>query len=344
MKISLRELAKLLDGQVVGDGDLEITGVAGIKEARCGDITFLANPRYETYIRSTKASAVIVDCNHRSVDKPLIENSNPYYAFLKAVKIFHGERNDVTKGIHSTCVLGKRVQLGADVSLGPYVVVRDDVVIGDNAVVKAGSYIGARCRLGREVLIYPNVTVREDCILGARVIVHSGTVIGSDGFGYAKDGDAYHKIPQVGNVAIEDDVEIGSNVAIDRATIGTTLIKKGVKIDNLVQIAHNVQIGENSVIIAQVGISGSTDIGSNVVLAGQAGLLGHIKIGDNARVGSQAGVTKSVPANTSVSGYPAQPHSLSKRLHASLQRLPDLIKRVRSLEKKIGAMEEESGK
>jgi UDP-3-O-[3-hydroxymyristoyl] glucosamine N-acyltransferase len=344
MKISLRELAKLLDGEVVGDGDVEITGVAGIKEARSGDITFLANPRYETYIRTTMASAVIVDRNHRSVDKPLIENSNPYYAFLKAVKIFHGERNNAVHGIHSTCVLGERVQLGAGVSMGPYVVVGDDVMIGDGVVIMAGSYVGARCRLGPEVLIYPNVTVREDSILGARVIVHSGTVIGSDGFGYAKDGDTYHKIPQVGNVVIEDDVEVGSNVTIDRATIGTTLIKRGVKIDNLVQIAHNVQIGENSIVIAQVGISGSTEIGTNVVLAGQAGLVGHIKIGDNARVGSQAGVTKSVPANTSVSGYPAQPHSLSKRLHASLQRLPDLLKRVRSLEKKVEAMEEEGGK
>jgi UDP-3-O-[3-hydroxymyristoyl] glucosamine N-acyltransferase len=344
MKISLRELAKLLDGEVVGDGDVEITGVAGIKEARTGDITFLANPRYETYIRSTKASAVIVDRDHLSVDKPLIENSNPYYAFLKAVKIFHGERNDLPTGIHSTAVLGKRVKLGTGVSLGPHVVVRDDATLGNGAVVKAGSYIGARCRLGPEVIIYPNVTLREDSVLGARVIVHSGTVIGSDGFGYAKDGDAYHKIPQVGNVVIEDDVEIGSNVTIDRATIGTTLIKKGVKIDNLVQIAHNVQIGENSIVIAQVGISGSAEIGSNVVLAGQAGLVGHIKIGDNARVGSQAGVTKSVPADTSVSGYPAQPHSFSKRLHASLQRLPDLLKRVRGLEKKIEAMEEEGKK
>jgi len=344
MEISLRELAKLLDGKVVGDGDVLITGVAGIKEARPGDITFLANPRYETYTRTTKASAVIVDQNHGSVDKPLIQNSNPYYAFLKAVKVFHGEQEDVLSGIHETAVIGERVKLGENVSLGPYTVIRDGVEIGDGCVVKAGSYIGSRSRLGRQVLIYPNVTVREDSILGDRVIIHSGTVVGSDGFGYAKDGGAYHKIPQVGNVVIEDDVEIGSNVAIDRATIGTTLIKKGVKIDNLVQIAHNVRIGENSIIIAQVGISGSTEIGSDVVLAGQAGLVGHIKIGDNARVGSQAGVTKSVPANTSVSGYPAQPHSLSKRLHASLQRLPDLIKRVRNLEKKLEELGEKSGK
>jgi UDP-3-O-[3-hydroxymyristoyl] glucosamine N-acyltransferase len=344
MKISLRELADIVDGELVGDGDVEITGVAGIKEARQGDITFLADSKYEAWLETTQASAVIMEKNSVSLDKPIIKNSNPYYAFLKVVKIFHGSRSDAEEGIHSSCLIGEGVSLGKGVSLGPNVVVEDRATIGDGVVIMAGSYIGAGTRLGSDVLIYPNVTIRENIVIGDRVIVHSGTVIGSDGFGYAKDGDEYHKIPHMGNVVIEEDVEIGANAAIDRATTGTTLIKKGVKIDNLVHIAHNVTIDENSIALAQVGIAGSTEIGKNVILAGQAGLVAHIKIGDNARVGSQGGVTKSVPANTSVSGYPAAPHAWAKRLNASLQRLPELLKRVKELERRIEELDKENGR
>lgn len=344
MKISLRELAELVGGELVGDGDVEITGVAGIKEARKGDVTFLANPKYQAWLETTEASAVILEAHNGSINKPVIRNDNPYYAFLKAVKMFYGNSTNAEHGIHPTAVVGEGVTLGDGVSLGPYVVVGHHASIGNGTVVMAGAYIGNESKLGADVLIYPNVTVREKNVLGDRVIVHSGTVIGSDGFGYAKDGDKYHKIPHVGNVVIEDDVEIGANAAVDRATTGTTLIKKGVKLDNLVHIAHNVTIDENSIALAQVGIAGSTEIGKNVILAGQAGLVAHIKIGDNARVGSQAGVTKSVPADASVSGYPAAPHAGAKRLHASLQRLPELLKRVKSLEKRIEELEKENGK
>ncbi len=344
MKIALKELAKLLDGKVIGDGDVEITGVAGIKEARPGDITFLANPRYEEWLRTSKASAVIMEHNNGGVEIPVVETDNPYYCFLKAVKVFHGSHFEIPEGVHPTCIIGKDVKMGEGVRLGPNVVVDDGVEIGDGTAVMAGSYVGPMSVLGQEVLIYPNVTIREETRLGNHVIVHSGTVIGSDGFGYAKNGDEYHKIPHVGNVVIEDDVEIGANCCIDRATTGTTLIKKGVKLDNLVHIAHNVVINENSIALAQVGIAGSTEIGRNVILAGQAGLVAHIKIGDNARVGSQAGVTKSVPADTSVSGYPAAEHSHAKRLHGSLQRLPELIRRVREMEKKVEELEKEGGK
>jgi UDP-3-O-[3-hydroxymyristoyl] glucosamine N-acyltransferase len=344
MKIALKELAKLLDGKVIGDGKVEITGVAGIKEARPGDITFLANPRYEAWLRTSRASAVIMEHNNGGVDMPVVESDNPYYAFLKAVKVFHGSRFEIPEGVHPTCVVGKNVKMGAGVRLGPNVVIDDDVEIGDGTAVMAGAYVGAKAVLGEEVLIYPNVTIREETRLGNRVIIHSGTVIGSDGFGYAKNGDEYHKIPHVGNVVIEEDVEIGANCCVDRATTGTTLIKKGVKLDNLVHIAHNVVINENSIALAQVGIAGSTEIGRNVILAGQAGLVAHIKIGDNARIGSQAGVTKSVPADTSVSGYPAADHAHAKRLHASLQRLPDLIKRFREMENRIEELEKERAK
>jgi len=335
MKITVRELAKLLDGEVIGDGDVEITGVAGIKEAKPGDVTFLADRKYEPWLKTTKASAVIANGETSASDKPVIQNGNPYYAFLKAVRLFHGDRLKVEPGVHPSCVLGKDVELGRDVSLGPNVVLEDEVKIGDGTAVMAGCFLGARTVLGDGTFVYPNVTIREDTVIGNRVIVHSGTVIGSDGFGYARDGDTYHKIPHVGHVVIEDEVEIGANVAIDRATTGVTLIKKGVKLDNLVHIAHNVVIDENTIVLAQVGIAGSTEVGKNVILAGQAGLVAHIKIGDNARVGSQAGVTKSVPPDTSVSGYPAAPHAHAKRLHASLQRLPDLIRRVKELERRL---------
>lgn len=339
----LDKLAKVLNGAVVGDGSVEITGVAGIKEAGEGDITFLVNPKYESYVATTKASAVIVANDHKKIAKPMIQIENPYLAFLKAVRIFKADTQRVEPGIHSTAVVGRNVKLGERISIGPFVVIDDDAELGDDVVVLALSYIGSRSRLGRGSFVYPNVTVREDIVVGERVIIHSGAVIGSDGFGFARDGEAYQKIPQVGNVEIGDDVEIGANVTIDRATTGTTSIGRGTKIDNLVQIAHNVVIGENCIIVAQVGISGSTEVGKNVTLAGQVGIVGHIKIGDKAMVGSQAGVTKSVAAGARVSGYPAAPHEIAKRLHASLKRLPQLIKQFKELEKRVSDLEKERG-
>lgn len=337
----LDKLAKILNGVVVGDGSVQITGVAGIKEAREGDITFLVNPKYESYVATTKASAVIVANDHKTIPKPLIQIENPYLAFLKAVRLFRAETQKVDAGIHPTSVIGKDVRLGERVAIGPFVVIEDDADVGDDVVVMALSYVGARSRIGKGTFVYPNVTIREDVNVGERVIIHSGAVLGSDGFGFARDGEAYQKIPQVGNVEIGDDVEIGANVTIDRATTGTTSIGCGTKIDNLVQIAHNVAVGENCIIVAQVGISGSTEVGKNVTLAGQVGIVGHIKIGDNAMVGSQAGVTKSVPPGARVSGYPAAPHEAAKRLHASLKRLPQLIKQFRELEKRVDALEKE---
>lgn len=337
----LDELAKILNGIVVGDGSIEITGVAGIKEAKEGDITFLVNPKYESYAATTRASAVIVANDHKKILKPIIQIENPYLAFLKAVRLFRADTQRVDSGIHTTAVIGRNVKLGKGISIGPCVVVDHDADLGDDVVVMALSYVGTRSKIGKGTFVYPNVTIREDVVVGERVIIHSGAVLGSDGFGFARDGEAYQKIPQVGNVEIGDDVEIGANVTIDRATIGTTLIGRGTKIDNLVQIAHNVVVGENCIIVAQVGISGSTEVGKNVTLAGQVGIVGHIKIGDNAMVGSQAGVTKSVPAGTRVSGYPAAPHEIAKRLHASLKRLPQLIKQFKELEKRVRDLEKE---
>ncbi|MCK4547937.1 MAG: UDP-3-O-(3-hydroxymyristoyl)glucosamine N-acyltransferase [Candidatus Eisenbacteria sp.] len=339
MVVTLGEIAERIGGELVGSGSIEIRGVSGIREAEEGDVTFLANPRYEGYLRTTRASAVIMSRNSFQPSSPVIYDDNPYLAFLKVVKIFFPDRGNFPDGIHPKAVIGENVRLGKAVAIGAHVVVGDGAEIGDRAVLLAGCYVGDRTRIGDDTLIYPNVSVREDVSIGKRVIIHCGAVVGSDGFGFAKDGDEYQKVPQVGNVVVADDVEIGANVCIDRSTTGTTRIGRGTKIDNLVQIGHNVVIGENSIIVAQVGISGSTEIGNNVTLAGQSGVVGHIKIGDNAVVGAQAGVTKSVSPGTCVSGYPARPHAQSARINATMQRLPELLQKLRELERRVLELE-----
>lgn len=335
----LQELASIVGGEVVGDGSIEIRGVAGIKEAVPGEITFLANPRYESYLATTRASAVIAAGNGGFAGS-LILIDNPYLAFLKVVRLFAGNPREIyPRGIDPTAVVGRGVEFGDDVAVGPYVVIEDGSRIGHGTTIRPFVCIGAGVRIGDDCLIYPGVSIRERCRLGNRVIVHSNAVIGSDGFGYATEDGEHHKIPQIGIVEIEDDVEIGANTTIDRATTGTTTIRRGTKIDNLVQIAHNVVVGEDSVIAAQAGISGSTELGRNVVLAGQAGLVGHITIGDGARVGAQGGVTKSVPPGVSVSGYPAREHSFARKICAATAKLPDLIREFRELQSRVEALE-----
>jgi UDP-3-O-[3-hydroxymyristoyl] glucosamine N-acyltransferase len=337
---NIDEIASMVGGDVLGDGSIEIRGVAGIKEAEEGQITFLANPLYESYLSTTKASAVIAAEGNGSFHGAVIRIENPYLAFLKVVRLFADTPMEkYGRGVHPTAIIPEGVRLGKDVSVGAYVVMDEDVVVGDRTTILPLACINEGVRIGDDCLIYPHVTIREKCEIGSRVILHSGAVIGSDGFGYARDGDEHHKIPQIGIVRIEDDVEIGANTTIDRATTGVTLIGRGSKLDNLVQIAHNVVIGENSVLAAQVGISGSTELGKNVVLAGQAGLVGHINVGDGARVGAQGGVTKSIPAGTSVSGYPAREHSFARRICAATARLPDLLKEFRNLQNRVDALE-----
>ena len=339
MKKTLKEIAQFIDGSVVGDENVEIYGVCGIKEAKQGDITFVANPKYISLMDHTNASAIITTPDVKKAPKPLILTENPSLAFAKLLTLVSPDEKVRYAGIHSTAVLGRNVRFGKNISVGPYVVIEDNSEIGDDTVIGSGCFIGNNAKIGKNTVIYSLVTIRERVIIGDRVIVHSGTVIGSDGFGFATVKGLHQKIPQIGTVIIEDDVEIGSNVTIDRARFDKTLIKHGTKIDNLVQIAHNVVIGENSIVVAQTGISGSTIIGKNVTLAGQTGIIGHISIGDNAVVAAQAGVTKSVPANTCVSGYPAKPHKKAKRINACVQKLPDLYKLVNKLEEKIAALE-----
>lgn len=342
--MKLSEIVERVGGKLRGDGSIEITGVAGIREAQEGDITFLADPRYEAFLASTRASAVILAKNGDlgDIDKAVVVvNENPYVAFLRAIEIFSPRDHDEPRGVHPTAVIGEGVELGERITIGPHAVVEDHCKIGSGTRILAGSYIGFRSRIGADCMIFPNVTIREDSAIGDRVIIHSGTVVGSDGFGFATTGGKHTKIPQIGRVVIDDDVEIGSNVSIDRATTGITHIQSGTKIDNLVQIAHNVVIGQNSLIVAQVGISGSTEIGSNVTLAGQAGIAGHIKIGDNVKIGAQSGVVKSVPANTQYSGFPAREHSVSRRIWAAIAKLPDLLKTIKRLSKRVDALEEQ---
>lgn len=334
--MTVQEIADLIGGKVEGDGSTPISGASGIKEARPGDITFLANSRYISLLKETNATCVIAPPDVPIPNgKIAIRHEAPSLAFAKIMERFGPKPVKYPPGIHPTAIIGKDVKLGRDVSIQPYVVIEDNAVIGDNTIIGAGVFIGRETRIGSDTFIYPGVVIRERITIGNRCIIHSGTVIGSDGFGYATVRGVHHKIPQIGTVVIEDDVEIGANVTIDRARFDKTWIKKGTKIDNLVQIAHNVVIGENSIIVAQTGISGSTVIGNNVILAGQSGIVGHITIGDNAIVGAQAGVTKSVPPGQMVSGYPAAPHTKARKIQALINRLPKLYKKVAELEEKI---------
>ena len=341
---SLRELAGIVGGEVLGDPDVVISGVAGIREAEKGEITFLANPKYESYLESTRASAVIAN-RDGDLGTPILRVSNPYLAFLKVVTLFsESPLERYERGVHPTAVVDGTACIGKDVALGAYAVVESGVVIADRTTIMPHVCICREVKIGEDCIIYPHVTIREGCEIGDRTIIHSGTVIGSDGFGYAKEGETHHKIPQIGIVRIEEDVEIGANSTIDRATTGVTLIKRGSKLDNLVQIAHNVVVGENSILLAQVGVSGSTELGKNVVLAGQAGLVGHISIGEGARVGAQGGVTKSIPPQTSVSGYPAREHGLARKIYAAMARLPHVMKEFRNLKARVERLEKGHGR
>ena len=341
---TLGQLADLVRGRVVGDAGLPISGIAPIQEARPGQITFITNPRYRGQISVTNASAVIVgdDRLPESTGGPqaFLHVDDPYFAMCQVVRHFHDRPYQAT-GISPQAAIGDEVSIGRDPSIYPFAVIDRKAVIGDRVAIYPGCFIGRGTVIGDDSIIYPNVTIREEVQIGRRVIIHSGSVIGSDGFGYAPHAGEHQKIPQVGIVVIEDDVELGANVTIDRAALGRTVIGRGTKVDNLVQIAHNVRVGERSIIVAQAGISGSTSIGRGVILAGQVGVVGHVSIGDGVRIGAQSGVSKDVPSGKDVSGSPAVPHRQWLATQATLAYLPEMRKRLHHLEEVLHALEQQ---
>jgi UDP-3-O-[3-hydroxymyristoyl] glucosamine N-acyltransferase len=337
---TLAELAHELGGTVLGDDSVTIRGVAGIREAQSGDVTFLANSRYEGYLAETRATAVICDRQPRQAPVPLLQVDHPYLAFQMAVRLFRPELYQPLAGVHPTAVVSPAAHVGEGASIGPHCTVEPGARIGAGSVLMAGCYVGVQASIGEKSLLYPHVVVREECVVGDHCILHSGAIIGADGFGFAFDAGRYHKVPQVGNVVLGDDVEVGANTTIDRATTESTRIGDGTKIDNLVQIGHNVVIGRHCIIVAQVGISGSTELDDYVTVGGQAGIIGHVRLGKGVQVGGQSGVTKSVEPNTTVFGTPASPLPLVKRINAYLQRLPLLFDRTKTLETRVQKLEE----
>lgn len=337
---SLSELAHLVDGRVIGDGNVEISRVAAIDEAGPGDITFLTNPRYSAHLKSCKASAIIVG-KRAPFDAPgksgisFLQAPEPYLAFAKILSVFAappGYNGEVSP----LASIDSAAALGAGVTVFPFAYVARGASVGRETVLYPGVFIGEGARVGEHCVLHPNVTVREGCTVGNRVILHAGVVIGADGFGYAGAGAARIKIPQIGAVEVGDDVEIGANSTIDRATLGRTSVGRGTKIDNLVQIGHNVVIGERTIIAAQVGIAGSTRIGNDVILAGQAGVVNHIEIGDGATVGPKSGIARSLPPKAIVSGaLEAAPHQEWIKVMALVPRLPELWSAVRELKRRL---------
>ncbi|MCK5235639.1 MAG: UDP-3-O-(3-hydroxymyristoyl)glucosamine N-acyltransferase [Deltaproteobacteria bacterium] len=334
--MKLKDLADKIKGRVRGNGDTEISRVMGAEAAGEGDITFISNPKYTRFLGETNASAVIVteELADAGVDKNFLIAEDPYLAFAKVLSILN-PKEAPEAGISKSATIADSAKIGSNVHIGANVVIEDNASIGDNSSIYANTYIGKNSTLGSQCLIYPNVTIRENIEIKDRVSIHSGTVVGSDGFGYAKEGSGAFKVPQTGGVIIEDDVELGASVTIDRGTIGETIIGAGSKIDNLVQIAHNVKIGKCCIIVAQVGISGSTTIGDGVTIAGQSGIAGHLDIADNVTFGARSGVTNDVKEPGVFTGYPAMDHKKWLRVQSVYAKLPELSKRIKKLEMEL---------
>ena len=337
MKRRLEELARLLGVRFEGQGQTEISGMAGIDEAREGELTFVANPRYRQKLRTTLASAAIVPPDMTEATISLLISPTPYLTFAKALQIFYPEsRSDPF--VSPAAWVDPSAHLGESVTVHPFVHVGKGAVVGARTVLYPFAYLGERVRVGEDCRIHSQVSIRDGCIVGSRVVLHSGVVLGADGFGFAQDGARHVKIPQVGIVRIEDDVEIGANSCVDRATMGETRIGRGTKIDNLVQVAHNVQIGEDVILVSQVGISGSTVVGDRAVLGGQVGVVGHIRIGTDAKVGAKSGIHSSVGDGQIVSGIPTMPYAHFLKTIGAYKRLPQLRDKVLQLEKEFKAL------
>ncbi len=339
--MTLKEIAQYLGGELHGPEELEITGPGKIETARKGEITFLANLKYKHYLSETAASAIIIDASLQGEKVPLphIVVSDAYVGFVQVLRLFDQPQYTYLEGISEQAWIAKTAQVASSARIGPFAYIGPGAKIGERTVIYPGVVILKEVIVGEDCIFYPNVSVREFCQIGNRVILQNGCVIGSDGFGFAPHNDQYLKIPQMGNVIIEDDVEIGANTTVDRATVGSTVIKKGTKLDNLVQIAHNVTLGEHTVMAAQSGIAGSTEVGHHVSIGGQVGVAGHIRVADRSMIAAQSGVSKTIKEAGIFWGTPAIPITQQKRIDVSLRKLPDLIKRVHELEKALVELE-----
>ena len=329
------EIAKILGGEVVGDASVALKSFAPADRAQAGDLTFAENEAYFAKAEQSAASAILVGGKVSSAKKTLIRVANPRVAFAKVLPLFFPEPV-FAPGIHPTAVVAASAKIDPTAHVGPHCVVGERVVLGARTVLQGGNHIGADSALAADTNLFPNVTIYSRTQIGARVRIHAGAVIGADGFGYVFDAGAHRKVPQIGHVVIGDDVEIGANTTVDRGALGATVIGRGTKIDNLVQIGHNVVIGEHCIIVAQTGVAGSTKLGNYVVIGGQAGLAGHIQIGDRAQIAGQSGVMHNIPDGEKWFGTPAQPDKQTKRQFLAVQKLPELLRRVAELEKKPG--------
>jgi UDP-3-O-[3-hydroxymyristoyl] glucosamine N-acyltransferase len=335
MSFTASEIARQLGGEIKGDGAIVLNGFAPAERAQAGDLTFAENEIFFQRAEASAAAAILVAGDFSSATKTLIRVANARIAFAKVLCLFYPEPV-FAAGIHPTAVVAASAQIDATAHVGPHCVIGAEARIGARVVLHGGDHVGSQTQIGDDSVIFPNVTLYARTQLGQRVRIHSGTVIGSDGFGYVFDAGMHRKVPQIGNVIIGDDVEIGANVTVDRGALGPTTIGKGTKIDNLVQIAHNVSIGEHSLLVSQVGIAGSTKLGNYVVLGGQVGVAGHLKIGNQVTIAAQSGVMHNIEDGAKILGSPAVADKQAKRQYIGISQLPELIRRVRELEKKLG--------
>lgn len=337
MQFNAAQIAQIISGTIDGDAAITVDSFGKIEEAKSGQLAFLANPKYEDFLYSTKASVIIVNQSlqlKQPITATLIRVPDAYSSFATLLDKYQQIKTQQLSGIQQPVYISPTAKIGSNVFIGAFAYIGDNVIIGDGTKIFPHAYIGNNASVGKDTIIHASVNIYHDCVVGSNVVIHAGTVIGSDGFGYAPQQDgSLKKVPQIGNVVIEDFVEVGANTTIDRATIGSTLIRSGAKLDNLLQIAHNVEIGNNSVIAAQSGVSGSTKIGKNVMIGGQAGIVGHIQIADGSKINAQSGVSKSIKIpNSAVTGSPAYDYTAALRSQAITRNLPQLEKRIKELE------------
>lgn len=336
MEFPAAQIAMLVNGTIEGDAAITVNSFGKIEEAREGQLSFLANPKYEDYLYSTKASVIIINAGFelkQPVSATLIRVPDAYSAFAALLTKYQEIRQQSLAGIQQPAYISSSAVYGSNVFIGAFAYLGEQVKVGDNTKIYPNAYLGDHVTVGADCVIHPGVKIYHDCVIGDRVIIHAGTIIGSDGFGFAPQADgSFKKVPQIGNVVLENDVEVGSNTTIDRATIGSTIIHAGAKLDNLIQVAHNVEIGSSTVIAAQAGISGSTKIGKGVMIGGQAGIVGHIHLGDGSKVNAQSGVSKSIDPGKAVTGSPAYDYTAALRSQAAARKLPELEKKIKELE------------